>query len=413
MSDNGRGRASDRHHLRQCTTVVVVLLSLGALPRTTVGQVIPPGQDQLLSALLGGTPPLPDGCTLADGQVDYTSVKATYNCPGGDVVLKLVHPDLAPAGAILTRRFALSVASGSPPPALIHAIESSIRAKESAFRWDGWSVSIEHRESSAWPVFLLVGWSIVACGIIGAGALQRRTHLTLRTVAAPFLVALIVALWLRTGANPPAHGDSAIDVALARDCIASRGAFCVGHAASAIGLLQGQAFTYALALWLFFGLSLHALCVLAALTHAAAAALLHHAVERRFSHAAWVVSAFAPVLGVYVTGYPTIWNPSWFLLPLAVAFVATLAITRGGGALSACVAGVAFALTAESHVLFGAFAPAACVIVLVTAPRPLIPLMVLATSFVATQLAISPAASTMNVAALHAWLGRGLSQALV
>src|SRR5947207_3253586 len=124
--------------LPRCTVVLVLLLAIGVHPRATFGQVIPPGQEQLLSALLGSQIPLPDGCTLADGQVDYTSVKATYHCPGGDVVVELAHPDSAPAGATLTRRFALSVSRGSPPPGLIPAIESTIRAKESAFQWDGW-----------------------------------------------------------------------------------------------------------------------------------------------------------------------------------------------------------------------------------------------------------------------------------
>ena len=389
--------AGDRTGLR----MVMLLLALGAVPRAAIGQVIPPGQEELLSTLLRGEAPLPDGCTLAEGQVNPTSVRPTYHCPAGDVVLELLHPDNARAGAIVTRRFAVSVVSGSPSAALVHAIETAIRAHESAFRWEGWNAGKER--PSTWPIVLLIGWSTVAGTIVVAGALRRRTQVTLRSLAGPLFVALVVASWLLAGANPPAHGDSAIDVALARDCIASRGTFCVGHAASAAGVLQGQGFTYALALWLFFGLSIRALCLLAALTQGAAAAVLHHAIERRFAHAAWVVSAFIPVLGVSMTGYPTIWNPTWFLLPLAVAFVAVLAMTHGAGAWTAFVAGVALALAAESHALFGTFALAACAIVLVSAPRPAMPVIVLATSFVAAELAISPAASVMNVVALRSW----------
>ena len=49
--------------------------------------VIPPGQDDLLAAMLGTGATLPGDCKLAGGQVHYATVNATYTCPGGQVVV--------------------------------------------------------------------------------------------------------------------------------------------------------------------------------------------------------------------------------------------------------------------------------------------------------------------------------------
>src|SRR6185369_17408405 len=98
-------------------------------------QSIPPGQEQLLGTLLGMGTPLPDDCSLADGQIERDEVRATYRCRGGDVVVRLTHPSLASAQAIVTKRFALTVASGEPHVDLLRAIESLIRARETEFKW--------------------------------------------------------------------------------------------------------------------------------------------------------------------------------------------------------------------------------------------------------------------------------------
>jgi hypothetical protein len=149
---------------------------------------------------------------------------------------------------------------------------------------------------------------------------------------------------------------------------------------------------------------MRALCALAAGVVAAPNGLLHYATPRRFGGAAWLASALSSWLAVDMTGYPALWNPSWFVLPLTMAFIATLAITGGSGAWSAFVAGVAFAVTTESHLLFGTFAGVAAVIVLLTAPQPIVPALVLLASFVLTQVVISPLSSTMNVLVLRHWM---------
>src|SRR5437870_1606738 len=64
--------------------------------------VIPAGQDDLLAEMLGRGGALPGQCTLATGEVDRTIIKATYACPGGEVVFELRHPGKAPATATQT-----------------------------------------------------------------------------------------------------------------------------------------------------------------------------------------------------------------------------------------------------------------------------------------------------------------------
>jgi hypothetical protein len=97
--------------------------------------VIPVGQEELLAAMLGKGTALPDGCKLESGDVAESVVRATYSCPSGTVVYELAHPGSAGTDATRTEQFAITVDSGSPPPALTLALESSIRARERAFVW--------------------------------------------------------------------------------------------------------------------------------------------------------------------------------------------------------------------------------------------------------------------------------------
>ncbi|HSP99542.1 MAG TPA: hypothetical protein VL049_20155 [Candidatus Dormibacteraeota bacterium] len=97
--------------------------------------VIPPGVEPLFADMLGSGQSLPGGCKFSDGQIEHTTVLATYTCQDGEVVLLLQHPDSAPAGGVRTQSFALSVKSGTPPPGLIDAVAERVRAREGAFAW--------------------------------------------------------------------------------------------------------------------------------------------------------------------------------------------------------------------------------------------------------------------------------------
>ena len=48
---------------------------------------IPPGQEALVGAMLGSGAALPGDCKLVSGNLEKTTIKATYTCPGGEVVV--------------------------------------------------------------------------------------------------------------------------------------------------------------------------------------------------------------------------------------------------------------------------------------------------------------------------------------
>jgi hypothetical protein len=130
------------------------------------GPVIPPGQEEVLAAMLGKGAALPDNCKLASADVDHTAIKATYTCPGGEVVFQLTHPSAAPAGAKHTDRFAITLLSGTPPAALQPALEALIRAKESAFKWKSLTLSptkVSRRR---------VAVAAAVAGLVGIAAVQ-------------------------------------------------------------------------------------------------------------------------------------------------------------------------------------------------------------------------------------------------
>src|ERR1041385_648798 len=95
--------------------------------------VIPPGQEDVIGAMLAKDGGLPGNCRLTTGNVEKTVIKATYTCPGGDVVVDLTHPSAGPAGATRTDKFAVNVESGTPPPDLQSALVARIREREAGF----------------------------------------------------------------------------------------------------------------------------------------------------------------------------------------------------------------------------------------------------------------------------------------
>jgi hypothetical protein len=97
--------------------------------------VIPPGQEELLSEMLGRGATLAGGCKLSAGSVSGSTMSATYQCAGGEVVLELVHPKKAPANSTATEQLAIAVRSGTPPEGLIKELAQRIREREARFQW--------------------------------------------------------------------------------------------------------------------------------------------------------------------------------------------------------------------------------------------------------------------------------------
>jgi hypothetical protein len=96
---------------------------------------IEPGQEALLTTLLGHDASLPNDCDFSDGAIEYSVITATYRCNAGIVVLRLVHSSHAPKGALLTESFAISVENGAPPESLVDAVAASVRDHEQDFEW--------------------------------------------------------------------------------------------------------------------------------------------------------------------------------------------------------------------------------------------------------------------------------------
>jgi hypothetical protein len=97
--------------------------------------IITSGWESVVAEMLGTGEAVTDRCRFTDGQIEGTLIRAVYRCGTEDVVIELGHPSKMTADGVRTERFALSVASGSPPPELLPALVSRVRASEGRFEW--------------------------------------------------------------------------------------------------------------------------------------------------------------------------------------------------------------------------------------------------------------------------------------
>ena len=108
--------------------------------------VIPPGEEELIGTMLGKGTAL-DHCALISGGVEYTTIKASYRCLGGEVRLELANLRNARASSTQTGQFAITVKSGSPPPGFRHALAALVRSQEDKFEWS-WPESAAQDENA-------------------------------------------------------------------------------------------------------------------------------------------------------------------------------------------------------------------------------------------------------------------------
>jgi hypothetical protein len=135
--------------------------------------VIAPGQEALLAEMLGKGAALPHDCKLTDGKIEYTFVRATYACRGGEVILELVHPSQGASPSAQTDRFAIVLVSGSPPDGLIDGLVERISSREEAFQW----TMLGGAASKTWPSALVGALAgVLAIGVL-VWRLRRRASL--------------------------------------------------------------------------------------------------------------------------------------------------------------------------------------------------------------------------------------------
>ena len=121
--------------MRQIGYAMGLLAVLVGAVQAADDPVIGPGQDELLATMLGRGETLADGCTLTNGLAESRTVRATYACPWGAVVLVLRHADRGAATSVQTDQFAIEIEEGSPPDTVVAALAARVRAREADFEW--------------------------------------------------------------------------------------------------------------------------------------------------------------------------------------------------------------------------------------------------------------------------------------
>lgn len=119
--------------LAACALLAAPVLAI--VDEAPQGPAIPPNQEDVMLAMLGGGAKLPGGCELKGAGVEYTVIKATYGCELGDVVVELSYPLVEDPADVETDAFALEVLEGSPPEGFADALTALIREREADFVW--------------------------------------------------------------------------------------------------------------------------------------------------------------------------------------------------------------------------------------------------------------------------------------
>lgn len=114
--------------------MVLVFAHLASAQTTSL--VIGPGQEPLLSDMLGKGVALPGDCAWAGASVEQSRVLSRYTCAGAGIELELRHPTDGAGSLASTLRFGIWARPGAPPPlALVEALAARLRTREAEFAW--------------------------------------------------------------------------------------------------------------------------------------------------------------------------------------------------------------------------------------------------------------------------------------
>jgi hypothetical protein len=205
--------------------VLATLLGLaGAARGDGPVAVLPPGQEPLLTELLGKGAALPGGCVWNGADVDHRQVTSRYACAGGEVIVELRYPTDAPPDAARTAHFALFVKQGAAPEGFLDALAACVRRHETASIW------------------------VLVSGVAPPAAAPALRWGTPTVVAAALLIAASGALAFRRAtrrrAPPVAASWRRLPVALGAAlvaCLAAHGALRALGSALAANLTGGHA----------------------------------------------------------------------------------------------------------------------------------------------------------------------------
>lgn len=207
------------------------------------------------------------------------------------------------------------------------------------------------------------------------------------------------AYLLAMGVEPTAHSDTARDILLARDGLAT-GTF-VGCDSSFGSFRQG-------ALWVRFMAVTFALGLGPVVQHVAIAAWLilgvcafDFSVRRHFGDdIGWQATAMFLASIIVAVGYPNLWNPTIASLGVALLTWALLEVVTHGSTAAACATGACLALTAEASWSAFLIGPVVALAVIMSSRRPWIALSLSFASALIPSLAWSYTTWNTNLQAL-------------
>lgn len=124
---------------------------------------LPPGQEELIAAMLGRGAALPGGCRWEGASIDGDRVSARYRCDGGEATLTLLHARAAAAGALRLGNTALVPGPGAPTE-LVRAVAGRVGEREAQLRW--MTVGAQPRSANA----LRHAAGVAVAGAVGLAA---------------------------------------------------------------------------------------------------------------------------------------------------------------------------------------------------------------------------------------------------
>ena len=176
-SEETRTRPVDR---RRLTALALALVIVAGATGTSFAEakgewIIPPDREEVLAEVLGARGPMPGGCQLTEGDIQFSVINATYVCNGNEITLLLSHPSKAGANPLATTdTFAISAKAGNAPAELVKALTDRIDAVGDRFAWEiGQRNELSPGQESAGG-FVLQGpmlYGAIAAALVGLGIL--------------------------------------------------------------------------------------------------------------------------------------------------------------------------------------------------------------------------------------------------